>query len=300
MDWDKLRIFHMVAKAGSFTHAGATLNLSQSAVSRHISSFEEDLGITLFHRHARGLILTEQGELLFNGTSEIFAKMVMIEGQLSDARDNADGPLTLTMAEFLASSWLAGLLPEFRKSNPEINLTLLLDDRIFNLGMREADAAIRLHKPEQSDLIQRSLGKMSLSVCASKSYIEKNGIPNSLKDLKDHTLIAYPDQSLVPFKNPNWLIDKAGITLDKNDKLIQINSISTICRAVKGGLGIATLPTFMVKNCADLEIILPDIRVDSIEMFFVYPEERRHSKRISAFRDFIIKQLELAPLDTSN
>ncbi len=300
MDWDKLRIFHMVAKAGSFTHAGATLNLSQSAVSRHISSFEEDLGITLFHRHARGLILTEQGELLFNGTSEIFAKMVMIEGQLSDARDNPEGPLTLTMAEFLASSWLSELLPEFKKSNPEINLTLLLDDRIFNLGMREADAAIRLHKPEQSDLIQRSLGKMSLSVCASKSYLKENGTPNTLKDLKDHTLIVYPDQSLVPFKNPNWLIDKAGITLEKNDKLVQINSISTIYGAVKSGLGIATLPTFMVNKCPDLEILLPETRVESIEMFFVYPEERRHSKRISAFRDFIIKQLDLAPLDASH
>ena len=290
----------MVAKAGSFTHAGATLNLSQSAVSRHISSFEEDLGITLFHRHARGLILTEQGELLFNTTSEIFAKMVMIEGQLSDARDSADGPLTLTMAEFLASSWLSELLPTFTKSNPEIELSLLLDDRIFNLGMREADAAIRLHKPEQSDLIQRSLGKMSLSICASKSYLKTNGTPKSLKELKDHSLIAYPDQTLVPFKNPNWLLEKAGIDTDKHEKLIKINSISTIYGAVKGGSGIATLPTFMAKKCQDIEIILPDVKTESIEMYFVYPEERRHSKRISVFRDFIISQLEKSPLDITH
>jgi len=130
MDWDKLRIFHMVAKAGSFTHAGETLNLSQSAVSRHISSFEEDLGITLFHRHARGLLLTEQGELLFKTTSEIFAKMVMIEGKLSDARDSTEGPLTLTMVEFMATSWLTPHLPDFHRAHPEINISLLLDDRI--------------------------------------------------------------------------------------------------------------------------------------------------------------------------
>ncbi|HRK98041.1 MAG: LysR family transcriptional regulator [Alphaproteobacteria bacterium] len=296
MDWDKLRIFHMVAKAGSFTHAGATLNLSQSAVSRHISSFEEDLGLILFHRHARGLILTEQGELLYKATSEIFGRMVMIEGQLSDARDSGEGPLTLTLPEFMASAWLAPQLPQFHKSHPEINLTLLLDDRIFNLGMREADAAIRLHKPEQSDLIQRNLGKLPFSIFASKSYLKDFGTPENLKDLKDHTLIAYPDQSLVPYKNPNWLLEKADITLQKNKKLILINSLSTISSSVQSGLGIAALPKFMKSIHPDLVEILPDIKTESVDIHFVYPEERRHSKRITAFRDFIVASLEKNPM----
>lgn len=296
MDWDKLRIFHLVAKAGSFTHAGETLNLSQSAVSRHISSFEEDLGISLFHRHARGLILTEQGEMLFNATSEIFAKMVMIEGKLSDARDESGGPLALTMAEFMATSWLAPFLADFYKAHPEIHLSLLLDDRIFNLGMREADAAIRLHKPEQSDLIQRSLGKMHFSICASKSYLKKCGTPKSLADLKNHILIAYPDQSLVPYKNPNWLLDKAGIITANNPKLILINSVSTIFGAVKNGAGIAVIPTFMANSCADLVEILPDTKRESVEIYFVYPEERRHSKRIATFRDFLIDRIEKSDL----
>lgn len=297
MDWDKLRIFHMVAKAGSFTHAGATLNLSQSAVSRHISSFEEDLGLTLFHRHARGLILTEQGELLFRTTSEIFAQMVMIEGQLSDARDSENGPLTLTMPEFMATSWLAPLLPEFHKNHPGIRLTLLLDDRIFNLGMREADAAIRLHKPEQPELVQKHLAKMPLVVCASVAYLAQHGMPHKVKDLKNHTLIAYPDQSLVPYKNPNWLLERSGITLDSgNERLILINSISTIHSAVKGGLGIATLPRFMVKNDPNIKEIMTDLRSESVDMYFVYPEERRHSKKFNTFRDFVIDRLAGQPL----
>jgi len=292
MDWDKLRIFHMVAKAGSFTHAGETLNLSQSAVSRHILSFEEELGITLFHRHARGLILTEQGELLFKTTSEIFAKMVMIEGQLSDAKDSSEGPLCLTMAEFMATSWLTPHINNFHQSHPEIGLTLLLDDRIFNLSMREADAAIRLHKPEHSDLIQRSLGFMNFSICASKSYFKKFGTPKSIKDLKDHTLIAYPDQSLVPYKNPNWLLDKAGISLANNPNLILINSVSTIFGTIKNGAGIGVIPTFMAKSTPEIEEILPDIPREPVEIFFVYPEERRHSKRIAIFRDFLIERIE--------
>ncbi|HNQ91737.1 MAG TPA: LysR family transcriptional regulator [Alphaproteobacteria bacterium] len=292
MDWDKLRIFHMVAKAGSFTHAGETLNLSQSAVSRHISSFEEDLGITLFHRHARGLLLTEQGELLFKTTSEIFAKMVMIEGKLSDARDSTEGPLTLTMVEFMATSWLTPHLPDFHRAHPEINISLLLDDRIFNLGMREADAAIRLHKPEQSDLIQRSLGHMNFSVCAGKSYLKKFGTPKSVKDLKDHTLVAFPDQALVPYKNPNCVLVKAGIEMSNNPNLILINSVSTMFGAIKNGAGIGVVPSFMAKSAPEIEVILPDISCDPVEIFFVYPEERRHSKRIALFRDFLIDRIE--------
>ena len=93
MDWDKLRVFHAVAEAGSFTHAGETLNLSQSAVSRQISALEESLGVPLFHRHARGLILTEQGELLHRTAREVFATLAMTEAMLTESKVHPTGPL---------------------------------------------------------------------------------------------------------------------------------------------------------------------------------------------------------------
>jgi DNA-binding transcriptional LysR family regulator len=136
MDWDKLRIFHAVAEAGSFTHAGESLNLSQSAVSRQISSLEESLGVTLFHRHARGLLLTEQGELLHKTAREIFGQLSMIEGQISDSKQLPEGPMRITVAEFIGSTWLAPRLGKLREEHPDIQLTVLLDDRILNLGMR--------------------------------------------------------------------------------------------------------------------------------------------------------------------
>jgi DNA-binding transcriptional LysR family regulator len=92
MDWDRLRIFHDVADAGSFTHAGATLNLSQSAVSRQVSALEDSLRVKLFHRHARGLILTEQGELLYRTVKDVFHKLAIVESQLSETRENPSGP----------------------------------------------------------------------------------------------------------------------------------------------------------------------------------------------------------------
>ena len=288
MDWDKLRIFYMVAKAGSFTHAGETLNLSQSAVSRHVSSFEEDLGLTLFHRHARGLILTEQGEMLFKASSEIFSRMMAIEGQLSDARHSTEGELSVTLPEFLGTSWLAPHIGEFRAKHPEVSLTMMLDDRIFNLGLREADAAIRLYKPEQSELIQRHLAAISLVACASKNYLDKNGTPKKLADLKKHTLIGYPDQALVPYSKPNWLFERADISLHQNQNLILLNSVSTIRQAILSGAGIGVIPRFMLAGTEGLVSLLEDYPPPAVDMYFVYPDDRRHSKRIAIFRDYLM------------
>lgn len=302
MDWDKFRIFHMVARAGSFTGAGETLNLSQSAVSRHISSFEEELGIPLFHRHARGLILTEKGEMLYDASIDIFARMTQIEGQMIDAREGGHGPLSITMPEFLATSWFAPLIPKFHDQNRDILLTLLLDDRIFNLSLREADVALRLHEPDQADLIQSRLGSFHLCLCAHRDYLAEHGTPRDITDLAHHTCLAYPDQSLVPFKNPNWWTDAAGIEFDHNQNLILMNSLSSIAAAVRAGAGIAALPGFMVggdKMRENLEVILPDWHSEQVTVYFVYQEERRHSKRIQALKNYLLAQLKLNPFSES-
>lgn len=291
MDWDKLRIFHAVAEAGSFTHAGDSLNLSQSAVSRQISSLEESLGITLFHRHARGLLLTEQGELLHKTARDIFGKLSMIEGQISDSKQLPEGPLRITVVEFFGSTWLAPRLGKLRDEHPDIQLTLLLDDRILNLGMREADAAIRLYKPEQPDLIQRHLTTLRFQIAASPAYLEKHGRPKDVKDLRNHTLIGFPENVPAPFANPNWLFRLAGSDPEVQNNLVMMNSIYAIQRAVESGAGIAALPEYMVRNNPDLEVLLPEAERAGVDVYFVYPEERRNSKRIAIFRDFLLESL---------
>jgi DNA-binding transcriptional LysR family regulator len=290
MDWDKLRIFYAVAEAGSFTHAGETLNLSQSAVSRQISTLEESIGVTLFHRHARGLILTEEGELLHKTAGEIFGKLAMIEGQLADSRQLPEGPLRITVAEFIGSTWLAPKLAQLRADHPDILLTMLLDDRILNLSMREADAAIRLYKPEQPDLVQRQLTSIHFHLCASKDYLKKNGTPKNVKELKKHTLIGYPENVPAPFADPNWLFRIADIDGEGNESnTIMMNSISGIFEAVKAGAGIAALPDYMIAENKDVVQVLEGTTRPPVDVYFVYPEERRHSKRIGIFKDFLLK-----------
>jgi DNA-binding transcriptional LysR family regulator len=291
MDWDKLRIFHAVAEAGSFTHAGETLNLSQSAVSRQVSSLEESVGVSLFHRHARGLILTEQGELLEKAAKEIFGKLAMIEGQLSDSKQLPEGKLRITTTEFIGSTWLAPRLKELQERHPHIQLTLLLDDSILNLSMREADAAIRLYKPEQQDLIQRQLTTIHSHIYASKQYLEKYGTPQSARDLKDHILIGYPESAPAPFADLNWLFRLAGVDPNHGDNMIMMNSLYAIYQAITHHAGLAMLPDYLAKQNDDLMIVLPDEQPKPVDVYFVYPEERHHSQRIAIFRDFLLEHV---------
>ncbi|MEP0451427.1 MAG: LysR family transcriptional regulator, partial [Roseibium sp.] len=157
MDWDKLRIFHAAAQAGSFTHAGDTLNMSQSAVSRQVSSLEHDLGVPLFHRHARGLLLTEQGELLYRTARDVLLKLEAVRGRLTDSKEKPSGTLKVTTTVGLGSTWLTSRINDFIDLYPDVELQLIFDDDELDLGMREADVAIRLRQPTQPDLIQRKL-----------------------------------------------------------------------------------------------------------------------------------------------
>lgn len=291
MDWDKLRIFYAVADAGSFTAAGEALHLSQPAVSRQISALEEGLGVKLFHRHARGLLLTEQGEILKKTAQDISSKLSLIEEELADTRERPKGPLVITVSDFIGSTWLVPKLKEFRVQHPDIQLTIIFEDRILNLGMREADAAIRLHPPKEADLIQRHLKNIHFHICASKDYLLQNGKPETVEDLKNHCLIAFPENANAPFYEPNWLFKIADVSFEKNYNLLMMNSMYAIYQAILSGAGIAILPDYLVKARDDIEIVLPDLKRPSVDMFFVYAEERRNSKRIAIFRDFLLKNL---------
>ena len=290
MDWDKLRVFHAVAEAGSFTHAGDTLNLSQSAVSRQISALEEALQVPLFHRHARGLILTEQGEALNRTVREVFAKLAITEALLTESKEKPAGRLKVTTTVGFGSSWLAPRLQGFLEAYPDVSIALLLDDSDLDLAMREADVAIRMHPPKQPDLIQRHLLAIEWQVCASPEYLKKYGVPQRPEDLDAHRLILFGDYR-PPVSDINWLSEAGRRPGNPRRALLEVNSAQAVMLAVRSGLGIGALPDFMMAETQDLVRILPDIKAPKVEVFFVYPEELRNSKRVAVFRDFLLAQL---------
>lgn len=292
MDWDKLRVFKAVAEAGSFTHAGDELNLSQSAISRQISSLESSLGLPLFHRHARGLILTEQGDILLQTTNDVFNRLQHVQTRLSDSRTLPEGSLKITTVEFIASTWLAPQIGKFHKEFPDIQVTMLLDDRVFDLGKRDADVALRLQPTDNSDLIEKYVTTISFSLCVSKAYFDNNERPKTLDDLKNHIMIGYPPNTHTPFLKPNWTFKRLGIDINNNPKVLLINSMHARYATVKSGNGIAILPRYIAHQDDDIEIIFPDLEIPSVDLYFVYPQERRNSKRIAVFKEFIFKHMQ--------
>jgi DNA-binding transcriptional LysR family regulator len=291
MDWDKLRVFHAVAEAGSFTHAGESLNLSQSAVSRQISALEESLSVPLFHRHARGLILTEQGELLFRTAREVFAKLAMAESLISESKDRPKGPLKITTTVAFGSIWLTPRIREFMELYPEIQVSLVVDDSELDLSMREADVAIRMSPPRQPDLIQRHLVSVQVHIYASPDYIKKYGLPQRPEDLDTHRLIVYGEDSRPPVPGVNWLIDAGAKPGHDRRPILTVNNTYGMLRAVISGLGLASLPDFVAHENNSLVRVLPELAGPPNEAYFVYPEELRASKRISVFRDFLLRKV---------
>lgn len=298
MDWDKLRIFHAVAESGSLTSAGKALSLSQPAVSRQIATLEENLGVGLFRRHARGLVLTEQGELLYETTKDIFHRLSVVKGQLGDTRKRPEGPLTITVSEFIASTWLAGRLAQFREAYPDIQLTILVDDKILKINLKEADAALRLSKPTESDLVHRHLASIHFHICGAKSYFEKYGHPKTVTELKNHRLIGVPEHITWPFGNPNWLFEVAGVN-ERSNNIMMTNSMHAIHQAVKTGAGLAVLPDYLLTGDPSLEAVLPKLERPPVDLYFIYAEERRNSRRLTAFRDFLLDNIHGTPFSAS-
>ena len=182
MDWNRLRIFQTVAEHGSFTRAGDILELSQSAVSRQIAALEKSLGAVLFHRHSRGLLLTEQGEALYRTVREVSAKLAMTEAQIADSRDRPSGPLKITTTVAFASVWLTPRIRTFNSLYPEIKITLLTSDDLLDLSMREADVAIRMVEPTEPDLVRRHLMTVHSHIYAAPDYLARFGPIETMDD----------------------------------------------------------------------------------------------------------------------
>jgi len=247
--------------------------------------------VPLFHRHARGLILTEQGELLFRTAREVFAKLAMTEGMLSESKDRPKGPLKVTTTVAFGSAWLTPRVKEFLELYPEIELSFVVDDSELDLSMREADVAIRMSPPRQPDLVQRHLMTVRNLIVASRDYVRKYGMPQKPEDLDKHRVIVYGGDTRPPVPNVNWLIEAGMRGNYERRPILTVNNLYAISRAVESGLGIGSLPDFMESEMKDLVRILPEMQGPEIEAYFVYPEELRTSKRIAVFRDFLLRKV---------
>jgi len=288
MDWDKLRIFHAVADKGSLTHAGEVLHLSQSAVSRQIRSLEESLAVTLFHRHARGLILTEPGELLFDATQAMVKRLDATAARIRDAEDEVFGELRVTTTTGFGTLWLAPRLASLYKKYPSLKIDLMLEERVLDLPMREADVAIRMKEPSQADLIRRRLMNIRMRLYATPEYLAENGTPATMDELTQHRLISQHAGTAQVAAGANLVADLMTHDIPST---LTVNNYFGVLQGVLNHLGVGVLPDYITADFPRLVRVLPETESGEVPVFLAYPEELRHSKRVAAFRDFVTEEI---------
>lgn len=292
MDWDKLRIFHAAAEAKSFTRAGETLGMSQSAVSRQVGALEQELRTTLFHRHARGLLLTEQGDVLHRTVRDLVQQLDAARLRMTDSRENPHGDLRVTTTVGIGTMWLTPRLGEFFELYPNINLSMILSDEELDLAMREADVGLRVREPVQADLIRRRLFTMHFHAYASAAYLKRYGTPRSLADLDKHRVLAYGASAATYLNNINSLQFAGRDAKNPRASTLTVNNIPALHRAVSNGVGIAVLPDYMVAPDSGLLRLLPEADMPELDCYLVYPEELKNVARVQAFRDFLVSSAQ--------
>ena len=291
MDWDKLKIFHVVAEAGSFTSATVILNLSQSAISRQIQSLEDDLKVKLFERHARGLTLTENGEYVYKTAHEVISKLKEVETSLGDQKNKPSGKLTITTVRSFGTHWLTPRIQEFMKLNPEIEVELIFDDKELDLSTRQADIGIFMRRPKKLNYIQRKLIDINYHIYGSSKYLEKHGMPKTINDLSKHKFISFGKGAPSPVYNPAWALKIGMKDNNKRKSVMKVNSVMGLLLAVESGVGLAALPDYLVFQSTNLIKVLPKIEGPITEAHFVYPQSLKNVARVQAFRNFLFSKI---------
>jgi DNA-binding transcriptional LysR family regulator len=257
-----------------------------------VSALERDLGVPLFHRHARGLILTEQGEHLFRTAKEMMLKFETARARLTDSREKPDGDLRVTTTVGLGANWLTPRVGEFLDLYPDIRLQMLLTDEELDLSMREADVAIWLRQPTQSDLIQRRLFTVHFHAYASQDYIKRRGAPKETADLEEHRILTFGGPTPSHLLDVHWLTTIGRDARHPRPAALTINNISGLYHAATRGAGIAVLPDYLVDKDAGLVQVLSQLEAPALESYLVYPEELKNVARVQAFRDFLVSKAQ--------
>ncbi len=288
LDWDKLKTFHAAAETGSLTAAAELLKISQSAVSRQITALEDSLDTPLFHRHARGLTLTEQGRILYNTAHDMAHKVALAQASVIDSRNKPQGTLRVSTPISLGSNWLTSVLPEFIEAYPEIDVQLILEDEEHDLSSFDVDCALRPWPSTQGDVIERRLGTISQSLYASHAYLANYGAPTSAEDLDNHRIVAFGELNPNRLHSANWVL-KAGREGAPRDPILCVNNLHGIMRAAEAGIGLVGIPDYMTALSRRLVRILPQVKGESFDIFFVYPSELRGSVKAKVFREFLVR-----------
>ena len=294
MNFDKLKAFYIVARHSSLQKGAEELNLPSSDVENLISTFEKEIKTILFNRRQEMWTLTLQGQFLFRKARIILSEVESVRSVLEE-NDNEElsGTLKIVTTSGLGSLWISHYVKGFLEAHPAIQLAVYPQDRDVDVTLGEADIAIRPLIPDAQNVIQHYMMTWHVGLYATPSYIKKFGEPQSLQDLDNHRLITLGYENITPYKDVNWMLT-IGRRPDEmpREPYLRIQALQAVIDCALEGIGIASLSRELpIIRQGRLVRVLPEIKGPEVDIFFIYPKFMANSKRILAFRDYLVNQI---------
>ncbi|WP_321447058.1 LysR family transcriptional regulator [uncultured Cohaesibacter sp.] len=286
MNWDDVRIFLAVARAGQILQAARRLGLNHATVARRLSSLEEALHARLLKRHTTGCSLTPEGESFLLAAERMETEMLAARADIGAADTSVSGVVRIGAPDGFGVAFLAPRLAPLLEQYPDLTVQLVPVPRSFSLDRREADIVITVERPSQGRLVARKLVDYSLGFYASLDYVERFGRPRSLDDFKHHRLIGFVED-LIYSPSLNY---KAEMMRGYQPQFECASALGQT-EAVRAGLGIGILHGFMAREDPKLTEILPERRIQRA-YWAVYHESTRQLRRIKAVSDFVYRLVE--------
>ncbi len=281
-DWTLVRSFLAALDQGSLLGASRLIGSSQPTVGRHISELESQLGVVLFERTGRGLQPTDMGIRLADSARAMEAGALQLQRSVSGADTGVSGTVRITASQPVACFLLPPLLAKLRLLLPAVQIELVASNEVSNLLRREADIAIRMVQPDQSSLIAKRIGKVSLGVYAHRDYLQRCGSPRQPSDLLGHDLIGEDrsDNILRGFAAMGYPLTKEHFGFRSDDFL-------ACWQALRSGMGIGFVSDYLARTDSSIVRLLPSLKIPPLPIWLVVHREIRTSKRIRAVYDFL-------------
>lgn len=294
MDLNRLSVFLRIVEEHGVTLAAKKLGVPKSSVSRSLKLLEQELGTELLRRSSRKLTLTDAGTRLFNEASRALATITDVESQIVDLDSSVRGPIRIT-APVDAGVWiLSGIVAEFANLYPDVRIELSLSARVVDLVQEGYDLALRAGPIRDTSLIARPLPAASFILLASPEYLRTHTAPKAAADLSKHRCILFREFT----GKGTWSLDGPnGVETVTVSGAIISDDFSVNRALVAAGTGIGLLPGFVFQaGCKDLVHIMPKYSAKAAPMHLVYPQSRYVARRVTLFRDFLLKKLGGKPI----
>ena len=294
--FENMGVFIRVVEAGSISGAADRLGVAKSAVSRRLKELEEHLGVELFHRTTRRMNLTETGRAFYHQSVRILEDVLEAEIATSQAHGTLKGSLKIALPSTFGLMHMGPAINEFSQAHPQIEFDLDFNDREVDLIQEGFDLAIRIANLPDSSLIARRLAPIQTVLCASPSYLEHMGAPQTPDDLREHQCLVY---SLLRDFEYWHLTDSNGREIrTKVHPTLKASTGEFLKDAAVEGRGIILVPSFIAYKEIERGTLVPvlkDYKTPQIDAYAIYPQTRHLSQRVRAFVDFLVKRFEGTP-----